>query len=1059
MRRLALALLVAFAVPQAPDVIDPSLRAAVERFYAMQQAEDAAGYMALWAKGAQDPQRQAQLKFIFDSGDDTFSDLTITSVRRLGTRTVVRLSVTRDRTIAARRPDGSPVVFHSTILAALTYEREGGEWKLVREGSIYDALADMVIAAADASEREKALAAEPDLVNPLLVSAVSRQADAAAQQLNYPRAQALYERALELAVRVGHKQLQADILQNLANTYYYLRNFAGAKPVYEQSVTVQRELGNEAGVATALVGLGTAHYSQFEYTDALATFKEALAIQERLQDTIGLATTLVNTGNVQFVEGDFAGAIVDYRRSRELYRSLADTRGEARALDGLGRSLTAQGDLAAALDAFNGVLAEGRSRNDAGLQGSALLSLGDVHVRLGNLDLARGLFDQSRAQFERLGDLPNVGHAWQAMGRTDLLSGRFASAEDVFARSVGSCTKGEDPECVAHGTVGTAFAQSLQQHHTQAVASYRKAIALFTTLKKREDAARAEIGLSQALTGSGEYAGAVTAARHAQAEGSAIEQEDVVWRALVANARAERRLTNSTAALGASRDAVSHVERMAQRAFDGLGDQPSADSVGAYALLAILQAEANDPVAAFATVERQRAHALRVVLARNERDIAKGMSPAERDAERQLAGEVATVRAQLDHEKALPKPNQARLETLRQRLTSVVEKQSAQRAQLFARLPDLRIWRGLGDPVGLDDAVKGLGDGEALAEFVIDDDDLLVLVATRGSQAPGCRAFVSPVSRQTLAERVAHAVEPEALRDVDAWRKASSELLASIPPGAWSLISDASRAVLVPDDVLWRVPFEALAVGDGYLADHTTVLYAGSVSSLTHLGAAFLEPGPIVAVTAPEIPASTRDRLEATAPGWTLRPGDAAREEMQAFADVFADQPSTILSRVSATESAFRAQALPARAIHIAAPFRLNGASPLFSSILLTAETGEQPPTPDDDGIVEAREVMNVDSHSVVVFTDGGSASMRGAASAAPIVAWAWRSAGTPAIVLPRWSTDDATTAAMMKAMYEALVPLGGSVEGSVQDAAKKIRAAEETRAPFYWAAWQVIGR
>ena len=388
---------------------------------------------------------------------------------------------------------------------------------------------------------------------------------------------------------------------------------------------------------------------------------------------------------------------------------MADTRGEARALDGLGRSFAAQGDLAAALDAFNGVLEEGRSRKDPGLQGGALLSLGDVHVRLGNLDLARGLFEQSRAQFERLGDLPNVGHAWQAMGRTDLLAGRFATAEDVFARSSDVCSEGGDPECVAHATVGGAFAQSLQQHHTQAVTSYRKAIALFTTLKKREDAARAEIGLSQALTGSGEYAGAVAAARHAQSEGAAIGQEDVVWRALAANARAERRLTNSTAALAASKDAVSHVERMAQRAFDGLGDQPSADSAGAYALLAILQAEANNPAAAFATVERQRAHCT----ARGTRK-KRARHRSRHDTGRTGRGTAIGgrgrhgSRANRSREGAAQAECGAARERLQQRLMSAVEKQSGQRTQLFARLPDLRVWRGLEAAVGLDDAVKEL---------------------------------------------------------------------------------------------------------------------------------------------------------------------------------------------------------------------------------------------------------------------------------------------------------------------------------------------------------------
>jgi len=1058
---LAFAMAIAVFVPQA-DATDPALRAAVERFYATQEAEDVDAYLSLWSSTADRP-RPEQLKFVFESGDDKFSQITITSVRARGPLTIVAVSVTRDRTSSVRRPDGAPMVFRTSFIAALTYAREGSEWKLVREGTPIDALADAFIAAADAGEREKLLAGEPELVGPMLVSAVSRQAASAAQRGLYPRAQQLYERALDLATRIGDKKLQADALQNIGNALYYQRNFVAAKPVYEQLLAVERERGNDEGIATALVGLGTAQYSQFEYTDAYATFKEALTIQERLNDTMAIATTLISTGNVQYVEGDFSGAIVDYRRSRALYHEASNPGGEARALEGLGRSFAAQGDLTAALDAFTAVLEEGRARNNPGLQGGALLSMGDVHVRLGNLDLGRELFDQSRTQFERMGDLPNVGHAWQAMGKSDLLSGRFATAEDVFARSVAACTKGSDPECVAHATVGVAFAQSLQQHHKEAVTSYRKAIAFFITLKKRQDAARAEIGLSQALTGSGDYGGALVAARHAETEGTAIGEDDVVWRALVATARAQRRLTNSQAALAAAQKAVAQVERMAVRAIDGVGDQPSLDSTGSYALLALLQAETNDPRSAFATVERLRVHSLRMRLARNERDIARGMTQAERDAERDLAAEVATVRAQLDHEKALPKPNAPRVERLGQQLTAAVQKRSDQRQELFTRLPDLRTWRGLIPAVALDEAVKPLDEREVLVEFVIDDDDLLVLVASRDADGPVCRAYVSPVARPTLAEQISHAVDPAALRDVALWRRASAELMKSIPEGAWSAMSDALKLVLVPDDVLWRVPFEALPVGDGFLADRTTVLYAGSATALAQGPSSPPEvpKSPMLAVSAPDISSSTRDRLQATAPGWALRPSDGAGAELEAIAAVFNDPPATVLSGSTATESGFRDGAEKAINIHIAAPFRMNGASPLFSSILLTSESAEGKPLPESDGVLELREVMNLDvhQHGLTVFTDGASASMRGAASAADVVSWAWRAAGSPSIVLPRWANDSQAAAAFLKSMYANTVMMGDSAESGTRRAAADIRTEDGTRAPYFWAAWQVIGR
>ena len=189
------------------------------------------------------------------------------------------------------------------------------------------------------------------------MSAVSRQAAAAAQRGLYPRAQAIYELTLDLARRIGDKKLQADTLQDIGNALYYQRNFAGAKPVYEEFLAIERELGNEDGIATALVGLGTAEYTQFEYTDAFASFREALAIQEKLNDSAGVATTLINNGERPVPRGDFAAPrpITDAvaRLSRQL-----DTLGETRALDGLGRTLVAQGDLTAALDAFTGVLEE-----------------------------------------------------------------------------------------------------------------------------------------------------------------------------------------------------------------------------------------------------------------------------------------------------------------------------------------------------------------------------------------------------------------------------------------------------------------------------------------------------------------------------------------------------------------------------------------------------------------------------------------------------------------------------------------------------------------------------
>jgi CHAT domain-containing protein len=391
-----------------------------------------------------------------------------------------------------------------------------------------------------------------------------------------------------------------------------------------------------------------------------------------------------------------------------------------------------------------------------------------------------------------------------------------------------------------------------------------------------------------------------------------------------------------------------------------------------------------------------------------------------------------------------------------------VEKRRSVRRELFARLPELPVWRGLGPAATSKEAAGVLRtEGDILAEFVIDDDDLLIVLLTRGAEGSECRTYVTPIGRQVLAARIAHAVEPAVLRDADQWRTASAELVKAIPPAAWTALAAAPHIVLVPDDVLWRVPFEALPVDAGFLADRTTVTYAGSATSLVSVPtvAPPLERTRAVIVGSPELPPSARDRLNVTSPGWTLPDTDAASAEARTIAGLFEESAVTQLAGASATEAALRGQGAGASLIHAAAPFRMNGASPLFSPLLLTADPAAASLPADNDGVLELREVMNLELRArVVVFSDGGTASLRGAAPAAEFVRWAWRAAGVPAVVLSRWRTEPAESMRLLKELYVRLKD-GSTPEIALEGARAAVRAAADTRAPYFWAGWMAVGQ
>src|SRR5688572_14988429 len=168
---LAALLLVLQAGPPAPAIaVDPAIAAVVMRFYETQEKEDIEGYLALWSPNAASPQRRVQAQYVFDQGDDVFSDIVVTQVSIKGDTARLRVNVRRTRTVP-RPPGGSPLVMSSAMSVALALERVGGEWKLLSEGPAADHVAEILLEASSDAEKDAVLAAESELAGLPLLSA------------------------------------------------------------------------------------------------------------------------------------------------------------------------------------------------------------------------------------------------------------------------------------------------------------------------------------------------------------------------------------------------------------------------------------------------------------------------------------------------------------------------------------------------------------------------------------------------------------------------------------------------------------------------------------------------------------------------------------------------------------------------------------------------------------------------------------------------------------------------------------------------------------------------
>ena len=1054
--------------------MDPGLRSVVERFFAAQEQESVDGYLELWSARLPATRRPTaeQLKYIFESGDDSFRDLQIVHASVEGEQARLRVRVTRVRTDARmKNPDGSPRMFTSALQVALALSREGGVWKIVREGSPLDELAGALIDEPDRARREALLAADPELMTGRLVDALSRRADALAQQQLYAQAQQIYERSVEVARLVKDAKALGQAMQNLANSLYFQREYDLALPIYEERLAMERAANNDDGIASALTGIATIRYSTYEYNDALKTYREALVIQERLDDQSTIATTLISIGNVLYLHGAYDEAITAYSRAESLKRKYYDFAGAAMALDGLGRVYSAQGDFASALAAYGAVLAERRKRNVIDGQAVVLHSIGEVHLRLGNLQAARVSFDESRRLFMAGKDLSGAGRSWQGTALVELVSGRPASGETAYGESISACSTAKDDVCVARAQVGLAFALAAQQKYVDAIPWYRKAIATFAAMASsdpgyREPAARAQIGLAEALTGAGQFDAALKESANARHTGAALANDDVLWRALMAQARAERKLKKTDVALGVAKAAVVAVRQMAAASIDRPTQSVPRDTSAAYATLAVIQAEAGDANGAFETAEEMRTHTLRVWLAANEAEIARGMTDDERAQERTLTADVRGLLAKRERIAGLPKIEKADIERLDVAIKEAIGRRTSARDRVFSRLPELKAWRGLMASATSADLDRLLIDpADVLLTFVVDEHDLVILMGRRA--APGepvtLTAHVATLERQSIGEWIVAALDTEPLNDPVKWRDASRELFKLLPPTATTALHAATTVYVVPDDLLWRVPFEALPAPGGYLADKATVRYLASVTMALRPveDRASAAARPLALIAAPALPPALVDRLTATAPTWTLRPPDLSTSEAERVAAVFKEQgefPGDWLVGSNATRPAVNLAIGEAAVVHVAAPFRLNSAGPLFSPVLLASaqpdSAGSAPPV---DGLLEVRDVFNLTSAArVVTFSDASALSMRDSAAALPLLYWGWRAAGVPVLLVRRWGGLEDRSSTLLERFYEQ-VKNGTTPGAALQAAQASIRAEAGGRAPGAWAGWIML--
>jgi CHAT domain-containing protein/tetratricopeptide (TPR) repeat protein len=883
-------------------------------------------------------------------------------------------------------------------------------------------------------------------------------------QEDYDKSLDHYQQALALRAEVGDRKGVAQTLQNLGSMYSNQRHYPLASEHFQRSLQIKEDLGDKEGAAITLNSLGGVAYSQSDYTQAAERFQRALASFEELGQAPRVGVMRGNLATMHTQLGNYDLALELLRQSLAAAEAVNNKSIIQSALTTIGNVYFYQGDTSRSLEYYQKALAIAEPLGIKNNLGNLLYNIAGVYDRQGNYELALDYFQKSLTQRSAIQDKTGIADSLNRIGNLYLEQGDHRQALDHQQRSLLIYEELKDKNSIGGVFVSFGDVYRKQNDLVTAIAYYERALKIYEEVGVRRNLIAALNNLAETHLAKSNYAQALNYAEHATALVHELNTQiglpaarTTAGRALLAlkePARAEQAFNEAIRSIEALREFVAGGERERQLFF--------AKSVGPYYTLVDLLVGQRRFAEALIYAERAKGRVLLDVIGSGRGNITKSLSAAEQSHERSLTNELFSLNAQLTRERQQDKPDAQRVQELETRLGQARRAYEDFENQLYTAHPELRLKRGEARILKPEQAIALLPDAQtALLEYAVSDDRAYLFVLTRGG-APNragvnLQAYPLAVKRKELAAQVEsfrRAIEERDLEFVAPARRLYDLLLAP----ARAQLQDKTKLVIVPDDALWGLPFQALQPArNRYLLEDATLSYAPSLSVLYEI-AKLQRRAPaemrLLAFGNPALGAQTVARAQTVLrSGAQLDPLPEAEQEVQALAQLYGTARSRVYTGTEAREARVKDEAGQFSVLHFATHGVFNDTSPLYSHLVL-AQSGAG-----EDGLLEAWELMKLELKADLVVLSACETG-RGRTSAGEGLiglSWALFVAGSPTTVVSQWKVASGATRQLMTNFHRQLRARTAKAEALRAAALPMLRSGQH-RHPFYWAGFILVG-
>jgi len=477
-----------------------------------------------------------------------------------------------------------------------------------------------------------------------------------------------------------------------------------------------------------------------------------------------------------------------------------------------------------------------------------------------------------------------------------------------------------------------------------------------------------------------------------------------------------------------------------------------------YQNLSLLLGELGRPLEGLRSAELFKARVLFDIVKGGKSTPEAFLTENERQRQTELNTTLAQLNRDLTRQRQRDFPDRPLIADLEKRLNETRSALADLQLAIFATKPELRLRRGDFQPVGEDDIRAMLPDSRAaFIQFAVTNEKSFVYVISRPRDTTEVRVFPIDITRGELEKRIKSF--RALLQSADlGYRVEARKLYNLLLSKAGAELAGKNAVVIVPDSILWDVPFQALVAPNGkFLIETHAVSYAPSLTALKELRTKMDWPGTNRRLLAFGNPAIVEERVAAIEKlrGERLAPLPSAEREVDLIGSLFGARNSRVLKGPAATEGVFGSAGHDADILHFATHGILNSNDPMYSALVLTPTSGRS-----DDGLLEAREIMEMKLKAglaVLSACDTGRGNSAGEGLMG--LSWAFFVAGVPRVVASQWKVESKSTAELMNTFYVNLRSehLSYSPKALQQAMIQQFRKGKQKH-PFYWAGFIAIG-